>query len=93
MSVDVLFEIRFYEPAIGKNPDAPVDGRSEHPARYRYTNCWMKEKEGILHCCLVGGEGWFAFPDGKCNRFLGEFQAEIIGEISPGRLVTTPTAN
>jgi hypothetical protein len=81
-----LVEVKYFEPAKGNQDTVlKLDGKTTHPDRYRFSNCWAEERSGVLHCCLVGAEGWFSFPDNFCPRFLGEFPAVILGEIDPSR--------
>jgi hypothetical protein len=81
-----LVEVKFFEPAQGnQNKIVELDGILEHPDRYHYSNCWVEERSGVLHCCVVGGQGWFPFPDNFCPRFLGYFPAIILGEIDRSR--------
>jgi hypothetical protein len=70
-----LFEIKYFEPEQGDQSKATLSGRNNHPARYRRVNCWGEMRNGTMHYCLVGSQGWFAFPDNFCPIFLGEFPA------------------
>lgn len=83
---DKLVEVRVFEPqktsSLGR---FALDGIFSHPERYRYINCWIEERDGVSRCCVTGGEGWFSFPGGKCDRFWGAFRAEIVGEIERDR--------
>jgi hypothetical protein len=67
-------------------PKVFQEEKGRHPSRYALQNAWMKVEGGIPHCLLVGGEGWFAFPDNFCPRFLGEYPAIILGEIDKCRV-------
>jgi hypothetical protein len=81
-----LVEVKYFEPAKGNQDNAvKLDGYLAHPDRYRYSNCWVEERSGVLHCCVVGAEGWFPFPDNFCPRFLGSFPAVILSEIDRSR--------
>lgn len=81
-----LVEVKYFEPEVRSSRGTyALNGMSSHPARYRYVNCWMEVRRGIPHCCIYGAEGWFPFPDNKCDEFLGEYSAEIIGEIDDSR--------
>jgi hypothetical protein len=80
-----LFEIKYFEPEQGDQSKATLSGRNNHPARYRRANCWREMRDGTMHYCLVGSQGWFAFPDNFCPMFLGEYPAVVLGEISVDR--------
>jgi len=73
-----LFEVKYFEP--------PTD---QSPAQIRYVNCWLEsptEKHSdTIHLRMVGGKGEFAFVNGVCEKFLGQYRAQIVGEISKDR--------
>jgi hypothetical protein len=84
--VNDLYEVKYFESEISRSHIEPkLDSRLSHPDRYRYANCWGEYRSGVLHCCLVGSEGWFPFMDNFCPRFLGEYPAIVLGKIDSSR--------
>ena len=73
-----LFEVKYFEPR-----------KFQTPAQIRYVNCWLEsptEKHpDATHLRMVGGEAKFAFVNGVCEKFLGQYRAQIVGEISRDR--------
>ena len=73
-----LFEVKYFEPRKGRTP-----------AQIRYANCWLEsptEKHpDATHLRMAGAEGKFAFVNGVCEKFLGQYRAQIVGEISSDR--------
>jgi len=73
-----LFEVKYFEPPTGQTPE-----------QIRYVNCWLEspnEKHSdTIHLRMVGGEGVFVFVKDFCKKFLGQYRAQIVGEISSDR--------
>lgn len=81
-----LVEVKYFQPAetIYSNVERKLSQNFNHPDRYVFCNCWL---EGDLNgAALVGFGGVrFRFVNGKCSNFLGEYEAQIIGEICSDR--------
>jgi hypothetical protein len=51
-----------------------------------YTNCWRRIIDcGLVQCREAGGQAWWDFPNGECEKFLGRYRAEIVREIEGDR--------
>jgi len=75
-----LFEVKYFE--------SPTDQTS---AQIRYANCWLESVDhnrlNTIWLRKVGRKGQFAFVDGVCEKFLGQYRAQIVGEISSDRYI------
>lgn len=73
-----LYEIKVFREA-GNGFTSP--SRDE----YHYINAWGEMRGNVLHCCVVGGEGWFPSPDSFCPNFLGYYPSVVLGQIERDR--------
>ncbi len=87
ISRECLVEIKYFQPEKKSySGKSALDGYAHYLSRYVYTNCWQRITDrGLIQCREVGGQAWWDFPDGVCEKFLNHYRAEIVGEIDGDR--------